>query len=125
MPTSALEPVAKHWSSRRFALLSILLPIGAFVLMVAAFAAMPSGRRVTWSDAQTAIVLASVAAVPLASTAGIVLSIMAVVRARHERLLGLAVGSTLAVIGVIVSVASVALLAFLAWAALQGLASFR
>lgn len=126
MSTPAPASIAnRRWSSRRFALLSILLPIGAFVLMLTVFGAMPRGRHVTWSDTQTAVVFAALAAVPLASIVGIVFSITALVRTRHERLLGVATGSVLAVIGVIASLASVGLLALLTWAALEGLASFR
>ena len=125
MSAPAPAPAAKRWSSRRFALLSILLPVGAFVLLIVLFAAMPRGRHVMWSDTQTAVVFAAFAAVPLASVVGIVFSIMALVRTRHERMLGVATGSVLAFIGVMVSLMSIALLTLLTWAALQGLASFR
>jgi hypothetical protein len=119
--TAPLRP-AKRWSARRLGCLGIALPITAFIVLLIAFAIIPKGSHVVLSDAQTIGVLVAIAAVPLAAIAGIVLCVVAFIRARRERPVG---GYSLAILGTVVALLIVALLVLLVWAALQGLASFR
>jgi hypothetical protein len=116
-------PGPPGWPARRLVRVGCLLPIAALVLFLLVFLAWPVERHQDASDFHTVMFFLALAFVPIAALAGIVLAIMALMRARRERPGGrMLVRPVIAILSAIVCVA---LLALVIWAALTGLARFR
>src|SRR5579871_1012597 len=75
---------ARRWSSRKLSRLAWLLPTGALALLLLLLFAVHRDSRAPASDLDTGLVLVTLALVPVSALAGIVLAVLAFVRARQE-----------------------------------------
>jgi ABC-type polysaccharide/polyol phosphate export permease len=112
--------------SRRLARLGCLLPVVATILFLLFVFAWPRGRHYQASDFETVLFFVLVGLVPVAALAGIVLSVVAFIRARRQppeqrR----ATAFLIPLLTILAALGSVTLTALTIWAALVGVARFR
>jgi hypothetical protein len=117
--------LARRWSSRSLARLGWLLPLAALAVLILLVFAISRDRHSPASDLDTGLVLVAFTAVPVAGVAGIVLAVLAIIRARREGA-GLQPRFRLGLlVPIVVAIACVAVTAGLVWATLEVGAAFR
>ncbi len=120
------EGLSSHrWSYRSLSRLGWLLPVGALTFFLLLVFAVPRDRHAPASDLDTGLVLLALCLVPIAALAGIVLTVLARVRAqRVEPSPG--VGAILKLlVPIAVAVGCVAITVGLVWITLEAGAAFR
>ena len=75
---------SRAWSYRLLVRLGYLLPLGALALLLLLVFAVSRDSRAPASDLDTALILVAICLVPIAALAGIVLTVLALVRARRD-----------------------------------------
>jgi hypothetical protein len=117
--------LARTWSSRSLTRLGWLLPLAALTVLVLLVFAVSRDRHVPASDLDTGLVVVALAAVPITGVAGIVLAVLAIIRARSEDA-GLPRRSRLGLLApIVVAILCVGFTAGLVWATLELGAAFR